>query len=368
VGSILSIKQLNIMEIPKKWFVEVTKENKDVLNDWRLSQPDLVPKHDHRFGPGCLIISDGYGDKSYFYLSGKESFLMEGTHEEISYEDFKKYVLKNEVDYTIPGTKLPLITKDTLKRCVDWEDRSEDAPFGGSRRDYISYGSKMFKGHLYILNEKQGYIGSNYFMVKLSDIQRLAKEQNFNQKQEENMKKITYQQAQNIIDVACEAWKKELFTIWGQDIIFKRNIEITETFYQKMRKACTAPQNELFDDIFGKDVISYKVGDWVVGWFCKNDKYSNKAWKIGEVSDKYVYPSTNLTHNTDLKHLRLATDEEIIKAQHIPEGVACLVRDTKTSAWKLAYSGGNGKFKTADPTSYTWEYVQILDVNNLPKY
>ena len=368
MGSILSIKQLNIMEIPKKWFVEVTKENKVVLNAWRLSQPDLVPKHDHRFGPGCLIISDGYGDKSYFYLSGKESFLKEGTHEEISYEDFKKYVLKNEVDYTIPGTKLPLITKDTLKRCVDWQYSSDDEPFLTNMKNYISYGPKIYKGRLYILCEREEYRGRNYFMVKLSDIQRLAKEQNLNQKQIENMKQITYQQAQNIIDVACESWKKELFTIWGQDIIFKRKIKITEEFYQKMRRACTAPQNVLFDDIFGKDSIPYKVGDWVIGWFCKNEKYTEKAWQIREISDKYVYPSSNLTHNTDPVHLRFATEEEIAVAKIIPEGVACLVRHTKTDSWRLVYSNGKGRFKGADSTTYTWEYVQVLDVNNLPKY
>jgi hypothetical protein len=33
-----------------------------------------------------------------------------------------------------------------------------------------------------------------------------------------------------------------------------RNIEISEDFYKEMRKACTAEQHKLFDDIFGKDV------------------------------------------------------------------------------------------------------------------
>lgn len=352
--------------LPKKWFVEVTNENQEVLNKWRLSQPDLQPKHNHRFGPGCLIISDGYGDMSYFYLSGRESFLMEGTHVEITYEDFVKYVLT--IDYTIPGTKLPKIPEGTLKRCVKWKDSSDDEPFYEDKENYVSYGSKMFKGHLYILCEKDWYTEFNYFMVKLSDIQRLAKEQNFNQKQEENMKKITYQQAQNIIDVACETWKDKLFTLWGRSIILKHNVNITDAFYQEMRKACTDPQNELFDDIFGKDVIPYKVGDWVVGWFCNNEKYSNKAWQVGQVSDKYVYPSTNFTHNTDPIHLRLATEEEITKAKTIPEGVACLVRDYTSTTWKLVYSDGKGKFNGPENSNYNWEYVQILDVNNLPKY
>lgn len=198
-------------------------------------------------------------------------------------------------------------------------------------------------------------------MVKLSDIQRLAKEQNFNQERTENMKQISYQQAQNIIDVACEGWKRELFTTWGQDIIFKRKIEITEEFYQKMRKACTAPQNELFDEIFGKQ-CPYKVGDWVI-----DKKAEYPARKVSAVNPHFLYFEDYVgTYTFD--YCRLATQEEIDAANIIPEGTPCLVRDTKTASWRLVYSNGKGRFKGADPTTYTWEYVQVLDVNNLPKY
>lgn len=353
--------------LPKKWFVEVTNENKEVLNKWRLSQPDVNTKYNDRFKEGCCIISDGWeGDKSYFFASGKSLLIEYGVHVEISYEDFVKYVLT--IDYTIPGTKLPLIPEGTLKRCAHWEDSADDVPFYYDKVNYISFGSKMFKGHLYILCERSSYTQHNYFMVKLSDIERLAKEQNLITKSKENMKQITSAQAQQIIDIACSAWKDKLATKWGRKIVFKETIEISDNDYQEMRKACTAPQNELFDDIFGKDVMPYKVGDWVVGWFCKNDKYSNKAWQIGEIIDKYIYPSTNLTHNTDPIHLRLATEEEITKAKIIPEGVACLVRDEHHGTWKLAYSNGKGKFISGGGSVYSWDQVQILDVNNLPKY
>ena len=71
-----------------------------------------------------------------------------------------------------------------------------------------------------------------------------------------NMKKsftITAEQAQSIIDIACDAWKKKLAEKWANNIVLGDEIEVSEEFYKEMRSACTAPQNELFDKIFGKD-------------------------------------------------------------------------------------------------------------------
>jgi hypothetical protein len=64
---------------------------------------------------------------------------------------------------------------------------------------------------------------------------------------------ISYTQAQEIIKIACARWKVKLAEKWAKEIVLERPIEITEEFYQKMRKACTGPQNASFDEIFGKD-------------------------------------------------------------------------------------------------------------------
>lgn len=74
----------------------------------------------------------------------------------------------------------------------------------------------------------------------------------------ENMKTITYEQAQSIIDIACNNWKDKLFKKWGQYIVYRKNIDVEEDFYEEMRKACTKEQHELFDKIFGKDNIPKK--------------------------------------------------------------------------------------------------------------
>jgi len=65
--------------------------------------------------------------------------------------------------------------------------------------------------------------------------------------------KITAEQAQSIINIACENWKKKLAEKWANNIVLNKEIEISEEFYKEMRKACTEPQNKLFDKIFGED-------------------------------------------------------------------------------------------------------------------
>ena len=70
---------------------------------------------------------------------------------------------------------------------------------------------------------------------------------------QETMKKINWEQAQEIIDIACANWKDKLFNKWGKKIVLKQDIDIKEDFYQEMRKACTKEQHELFDRIFGKE-------------------------------------------------------------------------------------------------------------------
>lgn len=116
----------------------------------------------------------------------------------------------------------------------------------------------------------------------------------------EKMRTITHGQAQLIIDIACSTWKETLYQKWGKDIVFKKDINITEEYYQGMRKACTPEQNTLFDTIFGKDV------------------------------------------------------------NHLPKGTPCFVRSDSSFLWKLSYADGNGNFYfngKKSGTTTTWPCV-----------
>lgn len=184
-------------------------------------------------------------------------------------------------------------------------------------------------------------------------------------KQKETMKTITHTQAQQIIDIACITWKVKLAAKWSKEIVLKETIEISDNDYQEMRKACTSEQHKLFDEIFGKDKPLFKVGDWVMfeGTF-KAGPYQIKSFTTN---------GSALDQNGEWRDIqsqyRLATEDEIQKAQYIPEGTPCLGRDGDGYGWRLCYSNGNGRFKwTPNGKADTFEQVEVLDVNNLPKY
>ena len=124
-------------------------------------------------------------------------------------------------------------------------------------------------------------------------------------------RKISASNAQRIINIACPSWKENLANKWSKDIVLGNEINVSEEFYQEMRKACTKSQHELFDEIFGKDVEIY------------------------------------------------------------PDGTPCLVRNysRNTDCWQLRYADGKGGFYDVgrkSGESCTWPYHMKLDINNLP--
>jgi hypothetical protein len=74
--------------LPDKWVVKITKENSDVLDTWRKQQPDY--KND-QWGINTWLTSDCWNDYTYCsFTNGVPT-----NYTEISYEEFKKHVLKN---------------------------------------------------------------------------------------------------------------------------------------------------------------------------------------------------------------------------------------------------------------------------------
>jgi len=76
---------------------------------------------------------------------------------------------------------------------------------------------------------------------------------------------LTPEDATRIINVACWSWKPILADKWAKNIVLDMNIEIDEEFYKEMRSACTTPQNDLFDTIFGKDEQLISTSDLEIG-------------------------------------------------------------------------------------------------------
>jgi hypothetical protein len=137
-----------------------------------------------------------------------------------------------------------------------------NTPFGVwfETRKGIQYIFKI-EGDLVYIDHK-GYEGTNYIIVERENVYLV------NSAEEKNQMKnriLTPANAQRIISVACSAWKSKLAEKWATNIVLNKDTEISEEFYQEMRSACTAEQNEIFDEIFGKDEQLIKASDLKIG-------------------------------------------------------------------------------------------------------
>jgi hypothetical protein len=272
-------------ELPKDWYIEVTEDNLEELDKWRKS---VASRHTNlSLFAGDFVLSKHWCDNSNYYTDSENSLLeYHPNHKKIDLETFRK-ITNMKPDFSIKGTELPSIPRGTFYRMRH--------PSCNGRLDFknlVSYGLEEFEGDIYVLADINDYKGSNYLMFKLSYIEHLWKEQNQNQNPKQDMKKftITAEQAQSIINIACGTWKKQLAKKWANNIVLGDEIEVSEEFYKEMRAACTAPQNELFDKIFGKDDDSVdlsKIDSSLLRSASNNmldvrdsDDYKNKAFYL----------------------------------------------------------------------------------------
>jgi hypothetical protein len=315
------------------------------------------------------IAHDGsidFGNKEISF----EEFIKLTETQETTMENNRKIIMK--IDYTIKGTTLPTIPAGTEYRvAVVQPSELEIYKFGFDKAGFVSYGHKWYKDECYILCEREDYENSLYYMVKLSDIEKLTKTQ-------EPMRTIKYSDAQRIVDIACETWKETLFDQWGRKIVLKQDITITEGFYQEMRKNCTEAQHKVFDEIFGEDKPQFKVGDWIVPLSPKKPHIAhgrgNRAYEVYHIETSLVrvYNDQGLKDGNGgirFNECRFATEEEIKAANVFPDGTPCLVRDEHNGRWMFAYANGKGYFYNCMGKSgmtFNFKYSMKLDMNNLP--
>ena len=112
---------------------------------------------------------------------------------------------------------------------------------------------------------------------------------------------LTPANATKIINVACSTWKPKLAEKWATNIVLNKDTEISEEFYQEMRKACTTDQNDLFDEIFGKDEQLISPNDLAIGEamkICDGGSYNgiiiSRIWS----DDNPRYVNVNNTSST----------------------------------------------------------------------
>lgn len=150
-------------------------------------------------------------------------------------------------------------------------------------------------------------------------MQTIKKVVNFVKIKNNNMKdtrfpfKLELNQAQEIINIACESWKEKLTDKWAKELILNNFVVVDEHFYETMRKDCTEEQNILFDKIFGKDGGEFEVGETVY-WSGDKPTFGRITGKDDCFKDCYVldvYGNTKTYTSCSIQYLRKATPQEI---------------------------------------------------------
>jgi hypothetical protein len=313
---------VNGFEFPEKWYCVVTEENKEILDKWRKDKASHFNFISLTYD--CVVLSKFPTDDSYFcgaqYMELNQKHFFD--YKEITTEQFIKYVLKQkEMENTT------LKEKDIVELLgIKYEVFKELS----SGKFYLSnINNRLINDEIFnklnlsknlFQKELLGYFyteGAFPFCETLEDLTKLVEalkeeiKKYQNNKKTMGYRKISASNAQRIINIACPSWQENLAIKWSKDIVLGKEINISEEFYQEMRKACTKWQHELFDEIFGKDVEVY------------------------------------------------------------PDGTPCLVRHYSgyTDCWQLRYADGKGRFyingqKSGNSTD--WTYHMKLDINNLP--
>lgn len=73
------------------------------------------------------------------------------------------------IDYRIPGTKIPKFTENVRLRISSWEEHRPNTMHIPNASDYVSNGSKFFKGEEYIIFDRINSTDTNNWMVPISE-------------------------------------------------------------------------------------------------------------------------------------------------------------------------------------------------------
>lgn len=175
------------------------------------------------------------------------------------------------------------------------------------------------------------------------------------------------QDAQRIIDVACNSWKHALASGWSKDIVLNKTISISEDFYKEMRAACTSEQHTLFDEIFGPYVDFSILNDTDVfylltgysGYLFKGCDPFNK--KVEFYSFFYEDKGINIIcEKRNVIQLRLANKEELkIWEEYYPSKKVKVGDHVVTSNYDGNYDGR--VLKVTEIIDEKYVYFKVLD-------
>ena len=268
-------EQFSVYARTKEEAIYISQKQKEMCGD-TFSTPEKYMFY--RFSPNKTYDKWGYNSTSYINHLGLSDYNIQ---HEFTFEEFKSYFeeVNNKVCFKGDGTN------ETGDKIIN-----ELIKLGG--KNVSDYGGNSNNRYYYI-NDK-GNVSMEYDIPKGYELVSLNKEINMKNRI------LTPQNATRIINIACSKWKPKLAEKWATNIVLNKDTEISEEFYQEMRKACTTDQNILFDEIFGDEqlinISDLEIGEAMIihGDTRWNGTIISRIWS----SDKPHYVNMNDRKNT----------------------------------------------------------------------
>lgn len=222
--------------LPENWLVKKDESHKD----WKKVVNFLFPNSDY-IGFWKYY---GYNQGKKFYTDIISPDLMDVRI--LTIDEFVELTKEEKTtDFTVKGTKLPII--DNVKyRCCDWGPTCKDRTLK-KKDNLVSYGITTYDGVIFVLAEVSLYTGSDYYMIRLDDVERLEKE-----KKKESSPTKTYiierEDLKEIHDIACPTWQQKIAKIAGEQPF--GDISLTQKQVNEMFGAATQEQLPTLKKIF----------------------------------------------------------------------------------------------------------------------
>jgi hypothetical protein len=282
-------EMVNGFVLPEKWIVKVTEENKDLLNHYRIN----IKKYS-RFGiefPYMANCGSGDSGESLFYT-------------EITFEQFKKYVLKEE--FILPKKWCIRITEENQDILREW--RGHYGEVGGYLHVPVEADSILLN------SEWDSSIMNGYVEITFEQFKDYVLKQENIMKKEFIGYKLTKPEYNRAAGRIAYQFDTDIETNEDGLCEFMKN----SVAYDRLKEAGVL--NLWFEPVYEEE---FKVGDWVV--VLPKDKYYHNAEQgqaqlLVKILERDLLPYVLKFRNgkdNSYTNIRKATPEEIKRATKV---------------------------------------------------
>ena len=213
--------RVELIELPEKWLCEVTKDNIEMLDEWRKANAKSYVRY--MLCSGYLVLSKHHFDDSLFLANSKSYMMRTHTHyykdyTELTTEEFRKLVyepFKAAQKPKLPDYWFFVPTEYSRKEALEWIGRGNDWHYNILASNFSVLSDGSCHGGYISKEALIRNIHAPYKNTELTEHQFLTlvyepfkQQQKMNQNQETH--KIDFGKLIEIRNLACSEWKQKI--------------------------------------------------------------------------------------------------------------------------------------------------------------